>query len=61
MNKLYKLKQNRVSGNLLNLIVDFLNTRKQRVVLNEENSSWASVKTGVTQGTFLGHLFLNIY
>ena len=61
MNKLYKMKQNGVSGNLLNLIIDFLNTRKQRVVLNEENSSWASVKAGITQGTFLGLLFFLIF
>ena len=47
---IYELKQNVVSGNLLNLIIDFLDTRKQRVVLNGQYSSWASVKAGVTQG-----------
>ena len=31
---LFKLKQNRISGNLLNIIPDFLYQRKQRVVLN---------------------------
>ena len=41
---IYKLKQNGVSGNLLNLIIDFLDARKQRVVLNGQYSSWASVK-----------------
>ena len=44
---IYKLKQNGVSGNLLNSIIDFLDTRKQRVVLNGQYSSWASVKAGV--------------
>ena len=44
---IYKLKQNGVSGNLLNSIIDFLDTRKQRVVLNSQYSSWASVKAGV--------------
>ena len=29
---IYKLKQNGVIGNLLNLIIDFLDARKQRVV-----------------------------
>ena len=32
---IYKLKQNGVSGDLLNLIIDFLDARKQRVVLND--------------------------
>ena len=36
---IYKLKQNGVSGNLLNLIIDFLDVRKQRVVLNGQYSS----------------------
>ena len=31
---IYKLKQNGGSGNLLNLIIDFLDARKQRVVLH---------------------------
>ena len=31
---LYKLKQNGVSGKLLNLFVSYLNDRKQRVALN---------------------------
>ena len=39
---IYKLKQNGVSGNLFNLIIDFLDARKQRVVLNGQYSSWAS-------------------
>ena len=36
--------------NLLNLIIDFLDARKQRVVLNGQNSLWAIVKAGVPQG-----------
>ena len=59
---IYELKQNEVSGDLLNLIIDFLDARKQRFVLNSQYSSWASVKGGDPQGSILGLLFfLNIY
>ena len=35
---IFKLTQNGISGNLLNLLRDFLNDRKQRVVLNGQFS-----------------------
>ena len=53
----YKLKQSEVSGDLLNLIIDFLDARKQRVILNGQHSSWASVKTQITQESIFGPLF----
>ena len=31
---IFKLKQNRISGNLLSTLTDFLKLKKQRVVLN---------------------------
>ena len=37
---IYKLTQNGISGNLLNLLEDFLKERKQRVVLNGQVSTW---------------------
>ena len=49
---IYKLKQNGVSGNVLNLIIDFLD-----FVLNGQYSSWASAKAVVPQGSILGPLF----
>ena len=58
---LYKLKQNGISGNLLNVIADFLYQRKQRVVLNGQHSSWTNVQAGVPQGSILGPLFFLIY
>ena len=58
---IYKLKQNGVSGNFLNLIIDFLDARKQRVVLNGQYSSWASVKARVPQGSILGPLGFLIF
>ena len=56
------IKQNGINGSLLNLIIDFLDARKQRVVLNCQYSSWTSrknpVKTEVPQGYILSpHFF----
>ena len=39
---LFKLKQNGISGNLLNAITNFLYQRKQRVVLNGQDASWTN-------------------
>ena len=51
-----QLKQNGISGNLLNLLSNFLRNRKQRVVLNGQTSSWADVNAGAPQGSILGPL-----
>ena len=37
---IYKLKQNGKSGNILNIIIDFLSFRKQQIVLNGQVSHW---------------------
>ena len=58
---IFKLKQNGISGKLLNIIKDFLDSRKQRAVLNGQYSSWASITAGVHQGSILEPLFFLIY
>ena len=45
----------------MNLIIDFVDARRQRVVLNGQYSSWASVKAAVPQGSILGSLFFLIF
>ena len=56
-----KLKQNGIGGSLLKILTDFLKSRKQRVVLNGQNSSWSDVLAGVPQGSILGPLFYFLF
>ena len=46
---------------LLEILSDFLSNRKQRVVLNGQNSSWTNVHAGVPQGSILEPLLFLIY
>ena len=57
----FKLRQNGIVGNLLNLITNFLNNRQQRVVLNGQESQWESIYSRVPQGSVLGPLLFLIY
>ena len=56
-----RLSRNGISGDLLNLLKDFLKYRKQRVLLNGQNSSWNWISSGVPQGSILRHLLFLIY
>ena len=58
---IFKFKQNGISGNLLNLLRDFLRNRKQRVLLNGKVSDWSDVRADALQGSILGLLLLLIY
>ena len=57
---IFKLTQNGISGNLLNLLRDFLNERKQRVVIIVNFSTWKNVSAGVSQSSILGPLLFLI-
>ena len=58
---IFRLTQNGLSGNLLNLLRDFLNAWKQRVVLNGQFSTWKNVYAGVPQGSILSPFLFLIY
>ena len=58
---IFKLKQNGISDKILNIITDFLNFRKQRVILNGQASTWVGIEAGVPQGSIHGMLLLLIY
>ena len=50
---IFKLKQNGIKGNLLDLLTDFFKDRKQKFVLNGKVSNWFDVTIGVPQGSIL--------
>ena len=56
---LHKLRENGMSGQLLNIVTDFSYQRKQRD--NGQYSSWAAIEAGVPQGSILGPLFFLIH
>ena len=58
---LLKINQNAIAGNLLELLCDFLSSRKQRVVLNGQRLSWDNVTPVVPQVSILGPLLFLIY
>ena len=58
---LFKLLQNGMFGNLLDLLSSFLSDRKQKVLLNGQTSEWQNVNASVPQGSILEPLSFFIY
>ena len=58
---LHKLKENGISGKLLNIVKDLLYQGKQRVVLNGQYSSWTAIEARVPQASIFGPLLFLIY
>ena len=56
-----KLKQNGVTGDLSNILIDFPKERKERVVLNGQHSKWLNISAEVPQGSILGPLLFLTY
>ena len=49
---IFKLQSYGIEGQLLVLLKNYLENGKQRVVLNEQTSSWNNISPGVPQGSF---------
>ena len=58
---IFKMRQNGISGQLLKLFQNYLNNRKQRVVINGFQADYSNIESGVPQGSVLGPLIFLIY
>ena len=58
---LFKLKSYGVEGNFLRLLENYLDNRKQRMMLDGRCSSWKIILSGVPQDSVLGPLLFLIY
>lgn len=58
---LSKLESVGISGGLLRWFCDYLDNRKQRVVLPGASSDWVTINAGVPQGSILGPLLFLVY
>ena len=45
----------------LRLLMDYLNSRKQRTKVGSSYSGWSEIKQGIPQGSILGTLSFNIF
>ena len=54
------MAQNNLCGDIINILIDFLSNRQQRVILNSQCSLWADIHSVVPQGSVLGPLLFLI-
>ena len=50
-----------MKSNLLDTLINFLNDRKQKVVLICQHPNWANIEAGVPQGSIVGPSLFWIY
>ena len=58
---IFKLKQLGIGGQFLNILIEFLSNRTQRVVVDGQCSESRNVISGVPQGSVLGPLLFILY
>ena len=56
-----KLKAYGMEGPLIRWITNFLSNRIQRVVVNNEMSTWSTISSGIPQGSVLGPTFFGVF
>ena len=58
---IFKLRQNGICGEMINISKDFLSDRKQRVILNGHYSYWFDIHTGASLGFIFEPLLFLTY
>ena len=58
---IFKLHQNGICGEVINILENVLSDRKQTVAFNGQCSSWVDIRAVAPQGSILGHLLFIMY